>query len=323
MLEFVENVKRMLEDVVNVKSGEDLLVVTDTYALSRTMAHTVAEVASSMGAHAVLMIMDPLPHIGAEPSACVAAAMKAVDVIVEFGQRTTMGHSTAGVEARKAGVRRFMLHTDVSEDYLRTPIPRKELNKIRMQTEKLAEIMTRASVARVTTPYGTDVTMSLKGRQALPLGVPNSLLDYAEAAIAPVEGTTEGIVVADASVRTWEFVLRSPIRFEVKKGRARVESVSSDVAEQVERFKGIVMLDENSSNFAAELGIGTNHLAPKHLCGDAMRDYGRAGNVHMALGRNNDIGGETYSKIHNDVLMTRATVTLDGQCVVENGELKA
>ncbi len=323
MLEFVENVKRMLEDVANIKPGENVLVVTDTYALSRTMAHTVAEVASSMGAHTVLMITEPLPYIGHEPPASVSAAMKASDIIISLGRRATMGHSTARVEAAKAGAKFFMLHTDVSEEYLRTPIPREELNKIRIQTEKLAEIMTRASVARVTTPYGTDVTMNLKGRQALALGVPRAFLDYAEAAIAPVEGTTEGIVVADASVRTWEFVLRSPIRFEVKKGRARVESVSSDVAEQVERFKGIVMLDENSSNFAAELGIGTNHLAPKHLCGDAMRDYGRAGNVHMALGRNNDIGGETYSKIHNDVLMTRATVTLDGQCVVENGELKA
>ena len=127
--------------------------------------------------------------------------------------------------------------------------------------------------------------------------------------------------MADASVRQWEYVLRTPIRFKIKKGRVQVESISSDVAEEAERFKEIVLIDENAGNCAAELGIGTNHLVPWHLHGDAMRDYAMAGNTHIAVGRNNDIGGETWSRIHNDVLMTRATVTLDDVCVVENGEL--
>lgn len=326
MLKYVDNVRMMLEKVVRIKPGQNLLVITDTYARSKAIAHAVTEVANSIGVQAVLTMIEPLTHIGQEPPPCVSAAMKAVDVIIEFGDSATSGHSNARKEATEAGAKYYTLHTDVSEDYLRTSTALEDLNKIKKQTESLAEMMTRANVARVTTSYGTDITMSLKGRQAIPIhpltDVPvGSLQDYAEAAISPVEGTTEGLVVVDASIRGWGYILRAPIRFEVKGGRVQTNTVSSDVTEEAERFKRIVLLDQNASNCAAELGLGTSHTVPRILRGDAMRDFAMAGNTHIAVGRNNDIGGETWSQVHTDVLMTRATVKLDGVCVIENGNL--
>jgi leucyl aminopeptidase (aminopeptidase T) len=111
-----------------------------------------------------------------------------------------------------------------------------------------------------------------------------------------------------------------PISFEIKKGRVLPETVTSDVSEEAERFKQIILADENANNCAAELGIGTTHTGAMILRGDFMRDYGMLGNVHIAVGRNNDIGGETLSKVHTDVLMTRATVILDDVCIVEKGK---
>jgi 2,5-dihydroxypyridine 5,6-dioxygenase len=326
MIKYVDNVKIMLEKVVKIKPGQNLLVITDTYAKSKAIAHAVTEVANSIGVQTVLTMMEPLTHIGQEPPPSVSAAMKAADVIIEFGENSTSGHSTAKKEATEAGVKYYNLHTDVSEDYLRTPITLEDLNRIKKQTESLAEIMTRASIARVTTHYGTDITMTLEGRRAIPIhplaeGGVRSLQDYAEAAISPVEGTTEGVVVADASIRGWGYVLRAPIRFEVTRGRVQAETVSSDSKEETERFKKIVLFDPNASNCAAELGLGTSHTVPRILRGDAMRDYAMAGNIHIAVGRNNDIGGVTWSEIHTDVLMTRATVSLDGVHVIEDGTL--
>jgi len=43
--------------------------------------------------------------------------------------------------------------------------------------------------------------------------------------------------------------------------------------------------------------------------------------VHIAAGRNNDIGGNALSKIHKDVLMTKPTVELDGEKILESGKL--
>jgi len=73
--------------------------------------------------------------------------------------------------------------------------------------------------------------------------------------------------VANASVRGWGYVLQKPIRFEVKKGKALVDTVSSEITEQIERFRRILLLDQNASNCAAELGLGTSHIVSKVLRG--------------------------------------------------------
>ena len=327
MLEFVDNARMMLKEVVKIQPGQKLLVISDTYARSRAVAEVVNAVANSMGVVAVLTVMAPVTQVGQEPPPCIAAAMKAVDVILEFADKHTIVHSTARKEATALGIKHFVLNTDASEDRLRTIIPIEDLKRIQARTEKLAGIMTRAGTARITTHYGADLTMSLKGRKALPIHPLSAtgfggLQDYAEAAVSPVEGTTEGLVVIDASVRAWGYVFRSPLSYEVKKGRAQADTVSSDVKEEAERFKKIILFDENAGNCAAELGLGTSHTVPRILQGDSMCDYAMEGNVHIAVGRNNDIGGETFSRVHQDVLMTRATVMLDDICVIEDGKLK-
>ena len=78
-------------------------------------------------------------------------------------------------------------------------------------------------------------------------------------------------------------------------------------------------MDENASNCAAELGIGTSHTMPADLKG-VIWDYGRAGTIHIAAGRNNDIGGITHSLFHKDLLLTKSTVFLDDICVLKNGQ---
>ena len=107
----------MLEEIVRIKPGQNLLVITDTYARSKSFAHAVTEVANSIGVQAVLMMMEPIAQIGQEPPPCVSAATKTVDVVLEFGERSTAGHSTARKEASKAGVKYLIIHTDVPEDY--------------------------------------------------------------------------------------------------------------------------------------------------------------------------------------------------------------
>lgn len=87
------------------------------------------------------------------------------------------------------------------------------------------------------------------------------------------------------------------------------------------RLKRLLAMDENAPNCAAELGISTSHTIPKDLRGGVW-DYGIAGNIHIAAGRNNDIGGQTFSQVHIDLLLTKTTVRLDDLCVLENGELK-
>ena len=68
-----------------------------------------------------------------------------------------------------------------------------------------------------------------------------------------------------------------------------------------------------------ELGVGLNPKAK--LCGLMLEDEGAFGSVHIALGSNADFGGKTKAARHIDLIISKATLILDGQTVLQNGEL--
>jgi leucyl aminopeptidase (aminopeptidase T) len=62
----------------------------------------------------------------------------------------------------------------------------------------------------------------------------------------------------------------------------------------------------------AELGIGTN-VAVTDLVGSVLLDEKAAGTVHVAIGDNAGIGGETEAPIHSDGVIRNPTVYADGE----------
>lgn len=323
MFKRMKNLELIVKTCMNVTPDQQVLIVTDDYARSIKISHQVAELCSLEGTHPVICIMEPPTCQGQEPPKPIGEAMQAADIILNVVDNYSVFHTTASKRAREKGAKYFCVFSQLPEDYFERDISVDDLYKIKERTERLAEIMSGANEARISSPYGTNIRMNLKGRKAIPIqplyteGV-STLPDYSEATIAPVEGSTEGLLVVDGSVQGWNFLLREPLKLLVKKGR--VTEVSGP-EEYVKRLKELLAMDENASNCAAELGIGTSHIIPKDLKG-WMWDYGVAGNIHIAVGRNNSIGGETFSQLHNDLLISKATIWLDDLCVLENGELK-
>lgn len=323
MIDMRENLNFFMEKVMEIKAGQNLLIIADNYARPKLIGQIVMELASLSGAKPILVVMEPLTHVGHEPPKSIANAMKEVNVIFEVVEKFDICHTNARKEATEAGVKFFVTYTEISEDYFKRTISFEDLKVIRKRTNKLAKMLTQASIARLTTPHGTNLTMNIKGRQGLaihPFGdaAISVIPDYAEAAIAPNEGTTDAVVVVDGSVQGWGYLLREPIRFSVKKGRIKEVMGSKDDSE---KFRKLISTDENSNNCAAELGISTSHTVPKNLRGGVW-DYALMGTVHIAVGRNDDIGGRTWSNIHNDLLMTRPTIELDGVRILENGRFQ-
>ncbi len=322
MIDMTRNLEFYLDKIMKIGSGQRLLIIADTYARPVAIGQAMMNLASSHSIETTLAIMEPRVHRAQEPPKPIAQAMKEVDAIFEVVEEFDICHTTARKEASEAGVRYFLTLAALSEDYLSRPISLESLDIMRERTEKLAKILTQANTARVITPFGTDLTMNIGGRESLPIhplgnAAVSLLPDYAEAAVSPNEGSSEGVVVIDSSVQGWGYLLREPVRFVVKKGR--VEKVEGET-EDANRFRDLIRTDENSNNCAAEFGIGTSHTASENLSGSTW-DYGRMGTLHIAVGRNNDIGGKTWSNIHIDVLMTKPTVELDGQKILENGKL--
>ncbi len=323
----MNNMRLILDKVCWVKPGSKLLIVADDYARAVSLGYDFMDVANTMGADAVLAVFKSRTYIAEEPPATVAAAMKAADAVLEVTETSEIGHSTARKEATEAGLARCVLISPIDgEDRLQTPITLKDFEIIKERTDRIAEIETKGKKVRLTTAYGTDLTFSIEGRSAIPLtplsAAPLAVAPfYGESAIAPVEGTTEGVVVIDSFVQGWKCMLPKPIRFEVRNGKALVDSVFSEIPEQAERFKKLITMDETADTCAAELGIGTSHIVPGDSVGYVV-DKGRLGHVHIACGRNYDLGGTSKSVIHQDGDMTRPTMTIDGLALMENGVLK-
>jgi len=80
------------------------------------------------------------------------------------------------------------------------------------------------------------------------------------------------------------------------------------------------VLDEKARMFA-ELGVNSHHKIPQKLIGTRIDDA-VAGHIHIGLGRNDHIGGRTSTDAHLDLLMTWATLLLDGKPILEDGVLK-
>ncbi len=69
----------------------------------------------------------------------------------------------------------------------------------------------------------------------------------------------------------------------------------------------------------AELGVGLNPQA--RLCGLMLEDEGVLGVVHIGIGTNITLGGHVKSKVHYDLFMHGATLDVDGQIVLRDGDL--
>jgi len=179
----------------------------------------------------------------------------------------------------------------------------------------------------LTTQAGTNLHMSLKGRNGVAVvpfikkgsfgGVPV----YAEAACAPLEDSVEGIAVVDGTMigglSDFEGLVEEP--FEVRFEKGRIAGISG--GKDAKRLESLLdTLGEKTLTFA-EIGVNSNPKIPKRLIG-SRADNAIAGHVHLGLGRNDHIGGASRGDIHLDILVTWATLLLDGKAILEKGNLK-
>jgi leucyl aminopeptidase (aminopeptidase T) len=317
MQEVVDGLKSIFIacDVIHPK--KKVLVIADDDGKSMWLGYLCLGTAKSMGGEATLIVMDPPEQRAAEPPITVSAAMKTVNVCVRISDKAPLVHTTARKEASALGVRYCPIEIPVEE--IKMGASAKEVKLIKERTEKLGEILGKSKTARVTTPEGTDLTLSIAGRPPIPLHPLSSLVagipSYAEAAIAPIEGTANGRIVVDIAFIDWCCLLREPMHLTVKKGKVvNIEGYQPEV----EKVSKVLDTYGNANNIG-ELGIGTSHTIPLPIYG-IRRDAARIGTAHFALGRNNDIGGNTLSEIHWDMLMNQATVELDAKVVLKAGK---
>lgn len=318
-VELMRGYKVCVETCMGVKPGENVLIVTDLDNMDR--AEALASASYMAGAEPLILVQPSAKKFSIEPPEMVAECMKKADVIfvsLPFLYAHLFFHTQARKDALKAGARLGNVWlTPENAD-----ITKEEIYETRERSEKMADMLTKAEKLRVRTKKGTDITMDVKGRTSFML---SSLLDkpgdsgaipnFAEAAVAPIEGSAEGRVVIDASMYGVGLV-KDPIIWEVKKGRV----VEISGKEEAQKLKDLLERADTNSTNIAELGVGT---VPRGEIVGSEDDKKLLGTGHIGIGDNRFGGGNVASDVHLDCVFRDMTLELDGKVIMEDGVLKA
>ncbi|MHA1804037.1 MAG: aminopeptidase [Promethearchaeota archaeon] len=305
----------IVETCMGINPNEKVLIITTP--LFSNKAKILAEQAKRLGAKVkVMRVKDEEMKI--EPPQHVEEEMKNSDVIlatlpfslIQIFLHTNARRAATDLGARVGGV-----------PYIKYDITKEDIIEITELTERLAEILTKGNEAIIRTKKGTDVSLSIKGRISAPLrvmhvvsGAWGAVPDYAEAAIAPVEGTAQGTWIIDVFFEKVG-AIKTPVKVEIEKGRA----VKISGGKEAEKIKAIIQAADENANNIAELGIGTNHCLK--LTTGTIGDKMMKGTAHLAIGKNINIGGNTYSNIHHDGVMKKVTIKIDGEEIIEEGKV--
>ncbi|MCC5467908.1 aminopeptidase [Pelosinus baikalensis] len=297
-----------------VKKGETVLVVTDEP--TRNVGRALWEKAVEAGAEALYVEMLPRKNDGVEPPPAIAAAMLHADVILG-ATSCSFSHTKARKDASQKGARIATL-PGITEDIMQRTLSA-DYQHIAELSQRFAKLLSDGKAVHISTLAGTDLTLSIAGRQGhADTGINHAAGDFSnlpagEAYVAPVEETAEGIIIIDGAMAGIG-VLESPIKLTVEKGYVtKVEG-----GRETEKLEAMLSEYGKLACNIAELGIGTNDQAI--LSGRVLEDEKVMGTVHIALGNNFGFGGTCQVPMHLDGILLSPTLTIDGQVVIKDGK---
>lgn len=304
-----------LETCMAVKPRETVLIVTDEP--ERKIGMALFEVARKMGNETILTEIIPRQSNGEEPPLSVAKLMGECAVVICVTSKS-LTHTAARREACARGARVGTM-PGITEDMMLRCM-NADYPTIAERSKRLVEILEKGNELRVTSPGGTDITLYRGNRRAhastglLPNPGDWGNLPSGETYFAPIEGTSQGIIVFDGSVAGIG-KLKRPLEIVVRDGYA-VEITGGPDAEKLN-----LLVDKHgqAARNIGELGIGTNDQAK--ITGLILEDEKVMGTVHIALGDNMSMGGNVSVQSHLDGLIKKPTVFLDGRVIMEKGRL--
>jgi leucyl aminopeptidase (aminopeptidase T) len=193
---------------------------------------------------------------------------------------------------------------------------------LRDQITKLIPSLKNGEV-KITSPNGTNLTLRLAGRDAYSEDciVDDDDLDHGRnlanipggnILVCPDEMFAEGRVVFDRPtpyMGKWV----AGIRLDFKDGILTNYKATQNVG----HFTASYDKASGEKNRIAVIGVGLN---PKARIG-FMQDGITAGAVTVAIGGNDDIGGANKTDFYFPGILTKATLTVNGNKIVQNGKL--
>ena len=295
---------------LGVEPDESVVVVTDDER--EPIGEALYDAAAAVTDDVTLLRYPPSEQHGTEPPAPVAVAMAESDVFIAPTIKS-LSHTRARGIACESGSRGVTL-PGITPSVFETGLEA-DYDAIDAACDSVLAAVDDAETIRVTAPAGTDITVGVGDREWLAdRGVVQttgafSNLPAGEVFLAPETAT--GTVVVDGTMMPHgRFDADQSVTIDVADGyvtaidddaiRADVEDAAASVGDDAYTF--------------AELGIGTN-IGVDRLVGSVLLDEKAAGTIHVAIGDNAGIGGDTDAPIHLDGIVRDPTVYADGEAI--------
>ncbi|MDV7348701.1 aminopeptidase [Halorubrum distributum] len=297
-----------VEQCLNVAPDESVVVVTDDER--EPIGEALYAAASAVTDDATVLRYPPAEQHGTEPPAPVAAAMREADVFLAPTTKS-LSHTRARGAACDAGARGATL-PGITESVFTTGLDA-DYAAIDAACDDVLDQVAAADEVRVTAPAGTDITFGIGDREWLAdTGMVREPGDFSnlpagEVFVAPETAT--GTFVVDGTMMPHGLLDDGQeLAFEVEEGFV-TEIGDDEIRADVE---GAAEAVGDAAYNLAELGIGTNG-GVEELVGSVLLDEKAGGTVHIAIGDNAGIGGETDAPLHLDGIIRNPTVYADGE----------
>lgn len=338
--------KTALLSCLAMKQGEKLLIVSNPDTEQALIAETLHEVAIDSGIASRLLWQPVKTQADFAEEYVIEALAEGPDALASISAEK-LGKDRHGLEhpyaapggksydhifdyllSGKKTMRSFWSPHVTLDMFARTVDI--DYSLMRSRATALKRLLDQASALMIQAPGGTDICLSVEGREAFmddgDFGAAGSggNLPAGEVFVSPALKSGEGHIVFDGSIAdiAGDILIREPIDCVVAGGFV-MEAKGGPEAAQLERAlkhgmdmaselsRGGKMAPEEALRYATnsrhlgELGIGLNDMA--RITGNMLEDEKVYGTCHFAIGANYD--DDAPALIHLDGLVVRPTMT--------------
>jgi hypothetical protein len=312
----VENERLLLQTCMGITSSETLFIMHTPRRKSEALRFVEAGrnlglKVTSEAVSETLQKSDKLPG----PVMTGFSSASVILLLVSGFQNQIFGHHPVKDQAVERGARIGFVTIPIGE------FDPKKTERIAHVSRSMGQLLTEAKEAYLTSSLGTDIWMDLTGRKAVSFtnflrepGAWGALPDYAETAIPPIEGSTQGTLIVDGTI-IGVGLLTSPIQLDIQNGKI----IRFDTTREAFAFKSLLEKGEGEIFSVAELGLGVNEFVTQF--DGSFEDKKILGSGHFGIGGNLDLGGRLASTVHLDVILRKVSLQLDGKWLLRDGKL--
>jgi aminopeptidase len=313
-LDASEAAKNALENVLEARSGETILIVCDEEKAE--VGEAFANGASAIGLDTKLVVLEKPKEPRTDiPAKLQGFLSKKADIYINLflGNREETPFRIKLIKTETHDHKSRLGHCPgITHDMLTKgalALTAEEHRLMQGHAERLIHALKDTVKVEICNPAGTDLTLGTRNRKFFT----DTKLDWktmkwmnlptGEVIVAPVEDSLNGKLVCDLAIGGIG-KLRKPVEVTVRDGR--VETVFSDDKSHLKRVKETFATDD-WADVVGEFAFGINPKAS--FVQEFLEAEKILGTVHVAFGANMDMpGGKNPSKNHMDLLISDPTV---------------